>query len=543
MEMTNISYRSKISDYLSANKIEIIFLSIIGILFYWLNYYSVIAMDDYFYAMVCFDGDFFDRPNSVPIKDIGDIFISQCNHYQFVNGRFLLHFIIQLFVGILGIRAFQFANTLMFIILIKYLCKLCIPVNYRNNIISYAIIFLIFWIFIGFIDVGESYFSYISYSVNYLWSSTLFVYILYLFQTNKQTNKQTSWLKNLWIFIISFICGASNEAFSVGLSAGLFFYYCFNRKEYKGAIIWLTIGLWLGTAFLIFAPANFNRFIGANQNGIIREFFLRFFWLGTNYRLLIPVFSTIIIALLYRRKNKNFISENCILFSFLFFTFSFLFCAGLKGNYQMFTSITIVSVLILSKILFSYYDSIIKHKKYISPVLFIVFISHFSMTIYGQSLSNTNYNEYITQYISSPTGNVIYSSPKNCSNYIFNISHRKLTFSINGLRYLISPQKKLNIVPDTKSMTLLESNDRYDLYDADWCFVIKSNENKIYDVKSDNFIHKNWILKLFAKYSSSATTSINLETYQATIDNTGYQIALKGIDDFTINKIKITECK
>lgn len=211
---------------LSPRSVEWIFLSVIGILFYWLDWYSVLAYDDWYYAMMCEDADFF-KPVSgrTPIETIGDIFVSQWNHYRYVNGRFLLHFIVQLFVGILGLRAFQVANTVMFVLLIKYLCRLCIPPHYRDRFLYYILTFLIFWFIMGFVNMGLGYYTCISFSVNYLWPSTLFVIVIYLWYNYKDGNCPI--VKGIGFFVLSLLCGASSETFSVGLSGAFFFLLLF----------------------------------------------------------------------------------------------------------------------------------------------------------------------------------------------------------------------------------------------------------------------------------------------------------------------------
>lgn len=45
----------------------------------------------------------------------------------------------------------------------------------------------------------------------------------------------------------------------MGVSAALFFYYCFNIKKFSGAVPYLIIGFWIGTSIVTFAPGNFVR--------------------------------------------------------------------------------------------------------------------------------------------------------------------------------------------------------------------------------------------------------------------------------------------
>ena len=69
--------------------------------------------DDYAYAFTMTE------PNHLfnmdrPIRNLWDILLSQWNHWQSFNGRFTPHFLLQLFVGILGKDVFNVFNAFVF---------------------------------------------------------------------------------------------------------------------------------------------------------------------------------------------------------------------------------------------------------------------------------------------------------------------------------------------------------------------------------------------------------------------------------------------
>ena len=58
------------------------------------------------------------------INSISDIFASQWYHYFNVNGRYIAHWIVQLFCGLLGQQAFSICNALAYIVFILLVLKL-----------------------------------------------------------------------------------------------------------------------------------------------------------------------------------------------------------------------------------------------------------------------------------------------------------------------------------------------------------------------------------------------------------------------------------
>ncbi len=528
-------------DRFTKNKTEIYFLFIFSIILYLLNTHIVYAFDDYFYKTICED-PFLLQPteNRDQINNIQDIFLSQCNHYKYINGRFLLHFLVQLFTSILPIQVFHICNTIAMIILLKYICLMSIAKEYQRNLIYYITTFLIFWIFMGFLELGFTYLSNVAYSINYLWPSTFFILILYLHK--KYANNNVSTIKKISFFILALCCGASHEAFSIGLSAAFFLYYSFHIKQFKGIVKIISIGLWLGTLTLIISPANFTRYSGiSNQNNLTAQLYQLY-----DYAIeLIPIFFC---TFYFIASKKHKIQNN--LFYILIFIFSFLFLAfvNFSGSARIFTSLMLICTVFISKEFNNHLLPKIKNK---TPLYILsIFISIHLLSIFTYRSTQKNYLEnIIAQYISNNDGYITINEKAGEANFLLQpfginiteIPHR-ITHTLDGINqlYFNNNKAKATFVPNLKTLpnNIVINNDNYSLYNYGWCFVIESKEQKKYIITSNDFSHKDLLLKIYAKISKKAPTII-VDSYIINIQGHQLQIIPKQNKAISINSINI----
>lgn len=227
-----------------------IFFLILGVAFYLLDRWSLFYLDDYRYAFI--------MDTCTPIESIKDIWESQVIHYQTINGRFLVHFVVQLFCGILGIEIFRIFNTAFFVLLCALGTRL-VSCTWKAPIIWYAITSLAFFLLLP--QVGITILGNISHSINYLWSAVASLFFLVIFHNIVDKNKKYN---SILLFVYGLVCGALQESFSIPIAGALFLYYCFNTKQIKKDIAYLVVGYFVGACFLIFAPANFVRLSEAN---------------------------------------------------------------------------------------------------------------------------------------------------------------------------------------------------------------------------------------------------------------------------------------
>ena len=156
------------------NKLLIaITLLIIGIAFWVLNCLTPEYNDDYSYKFI------WDNERGKTIESIGDIFISQYHHYFSMNGRSIVHFIVQLFTGIWGKGIFNIINTLVF------LCFVCIITRLYTNIIPSNLLFGFCTIFLLYPIFSETV-LWMTGSINYMWTSTVICLFLYTIEKHKE---------------------------------------------------------------------------------------------------------------------------------------------------------------------------------------------------------------------------------------------------------------------------------------------------------------------------------------------------------------------
>ena len=206
-----------------------IFFIIIGVAFYLLDRFSFFAVDDYMYA---YKYSSFDR-----IDNLRDIIMSQCEHYMNHNGRFVVHCVVQIFCGILGISAFQYINTLFFIGFCGITTRLVFN-TWNVSIVKYSLVaFVVF--FLG-PRIEYNILGSVAYCINYLWVSVLIGLFLILFHktaTNSEAKSLSYFHKSL-IFVYSVLVGSLQESFSVPLCCSLLIshYYTNNTQTIKSFV-------------------------------------------------------------------------------------------------------------------------------------------------------------------------------------------------------------------------------------------------------------------------------------------------------------------
>lgn len=180
-----------------------IYFTIVYIASYFLMRYNLFIGEDCLYAHI--------YGTTEPIKSFLDIIISQCKHYQELNGRFLIHLIVQLFCGIWGIEFFRIINSLFFTLLCGLITRFVFN-SWKTSILNYIITTLL--IFFTIPAIKLTIFGNISFCVNYLWTA-VFNLLLILLVITKFTNNKVSSFQNLMLFVVCILCGSLQESFSI----------------------------------------------------------------------------------------------------------------------------------------------------------------------------------------------------------------------------------------------------------------------------------------------------------------------------------------
>ena len=155
------------------------------------------------------------------IRSISDIFQSQDVHYFTWNGRYVAHWLCQLFLPILGKGVFSVCNALMYVVLIRLIIKTASkgPVTPAGSLTASCLVLF-------FCDVYYD----PTCQIGYIWIATLAMGYLYLFFSFAKSELHSSW-NCLWLLSFSIIVGNGQEAINIGIGGALIVYALMNFKR------------------------------------------------------------------------------------------------------------------------------------------------------------------------------------------------------------------------------------------------------------------------------------------------------------------------
>mgnify|MGYP004535083939 CR=1 FL=1 len=214
-----------------------------------LNFLTPLLADDYSYGL---------NLNEKRIASIMDIFDYQVWHYFNWGGRTVAHTLAQILL-VFPKAVFNILNSFIYTALI-YLIYLhgCFNKDNEDNSYMLLLIHFILWFIIPVF--GQS-FIWLVGSCNYLWTTVIILYFLWLYRRNTLSEK---WYNLLFMFILGLLAGWTNENTSAGLIAILVFSLIINKVETKKFELSKTrlfgiIGTLAGFIIMICAPGNYIR--------------------------------------------------------------------------------------------------------------------------------------------------------------------------------------------------------------------------------------------------------------------------------------------
>lgn len=399
----------QLKNLLKSQKTYIILLLIItGIFFYLRSVNREPYCDEILYGYnlnATEYGEYWSSPQTSldgKIENLSDVINSQMNHYYYANGRSIVHAIEQFFTGVLNMNIFYIVNTGVFLLVIFMVLKL---LKARGGFVGAFIVVLAF---MYLYPMPYRLWYSINYGCNYLWP--LCFSVILLFYCMKISEKvQFSKVTLVLLSFLSFITGWSHEAFSIPLSGALFFYIIFNIKKIDKRLLYIAIPLWIGTAIMAFAPANFARFLGGGNGGskiyaianaIDNFMHIKLLW--------IFVITAIVFCIRNNKFLKVCISENKIIIYALVIGVLF----GLVANTApySFTAIEFFSFILTMKLLIPTIERIRIKQMYL-VILSLVFFVHQSMIVNGEIIQSKVQRELISEYLKSEDGVVNYNVP------------------------------------------------------------------------------------------------------------------------------------
>lgn len=323
------------------NIIYVVLLVVVAVVMFMLNTHTPFLHDDFAYHFYYDEHSEIVRPTSIPIISFWEIIPSMWHHYCCVNGRFTSHVIIQIFCALIGKGwLFNLCNTLMFVWLLHLLVRL------SSRSLSIPTLSAILCAVCLFLPYPGQTILWMTGSINYLWTATFSLAILYYIERNEEL--VVSWWKCVLAIFIGVFVGWMQESITVGVSGALFFWFMKNRGKFRGTNLALTLGFWIGTALILFSPGTFNR-IGhgeiATQMDAIQMITYRLFGVMlVSVRFVLPLVIGVAIPFIGYRKDKNMLLPLLVYGVMALF----LLMLGMQEE-RMFFGIVIVSIWILMR--------------------------------------------------------------------------------------------------------------------------------------------------------------------------------------------------
>ena len=305
---------------ISNTTLWIVYLLVL-VAFYLLNHFYPFAHDDYAYCYLFDEHSDVIRPTAERVHSLLDIFVSQCNHYLHVHGRFVSHYLLQIFAGLTGKTLFNILNTFMIILFSLIFVKSTVSGERRISLCLIPLLLVLY-----FLPYPGQTIFWMTGALNYLWGSTFALLILHTFQVDKPFKKRVAALA--WI-CFTFCAGWINESVGIPVSGGLFLYYLLHRKQLSTLQKVTAFSYCLGCLLIIVSPGTLGRFSHGGEVQVsttVMSFLFTRTWNLAIYILqhpitLLTLLSTVLLILIRRgeflRKHSLYLLVYACSFLFL----------------------------------------------------------------------------------------------------------------------------------------------------------------------------------------------------------------------------------
>lgn len=303
------------------------------------------SSDDMFYKFVCNNSNNGQLASEIGegtqyIENISDVVKSMNWFYCHINGRYIVHFLVQYFTALVSHNVFSIINALFYALLLLFIYKLSVADSNKYSLETAVICVTFSWFLIPF--QGLSFLGGVATSVNYLWSGVFFLIFLYLHKRVKSNWVNISFYKTALLFFFGAFAGSLQESYFLGLSCVFFIYFIIFIKKTCLAERALLLGLFVGTVVCVLAPGNFIRFSQQGDSGSASSFL---FGMLSSWGIDVLLASTILMFFININYLYAFIRRNWILIGTILF--NSLFCAFIayNGRHQL-TCISICSIIL-----------------------------------------------------------------------------------------------------------------------------------------------------------------------------------------------------
>lgn len=382
-----------------------VILVIMGLFFYMLNNNVGVRSDDIYYQYQYLPNNIYNLPQPInpnkKITNLSEIFLSQINHYQSMNGRFVVHFIVQFFCSIAGKPLFNIITSIVFILYMFVLCKIS-GINLFSNLSIWIIALSFFWLLMPYPSCLS---LNIAFGVNYLWAPFLCISFLCLYRCKKLVDN--AWMCIL-LFIFGFLAGESHEGFTIGIAGFLFLDLLINFKKMDKIKILMSLGFMLGCFLLITSPSNFHQFLGTTQQ---QDSFIsnRLFVFERLRRFWVVIVGLVCLFVINKKRFRLIVTSNKDIMLILIIQLIFSLIIGSRRERALF-GVELYSLILLVMIVNSFLLSRYRLSFITSIFSFILLIFLNYGILKTSFMVKKEYDYMINIYLSNPQGITYYQN-------------------------------------------------------------------------------------------------------------------------------------
>lgn len=228
----------------------IIALAVVAAAFLWLNFATPYFADDYSYMFTYAAGEAKHR-----IRNLAELWDSQLNHYKVMNGRAIVHTLVQLLLMPSGKTLFNVLNTVVFMSLGFAGYYAAYGTFRRFRPLSLFALYALIWLTLP--DFGQSC-LWLTGSFNYMWTTFFALIFLVPYRTDADGGSH-KYLKIIGMPLLGILAGWSGENACLAAAVGLVLLLA------RRALLGLRFRAWMftgaagfvaGAAALLLSPAQ-----------------------------------------------------------------------------------------------------------------------------------------------------------------------------------------------------------------------------------------------------------------------------------------------
>lgn len=371
-----------------------------GVLFYLRSTPNIPMEDNLDFSFVKFDVEYADCDyEPVPISGVDDIMYSLRDMYNGSNGRMPVHFLVMLFMGIIGVETFYVVNSVVFLI-VAYLAGVFI--FSRRGLTPFRLLATMI-VLLYCMPQTESLWFCPAYGINYLWSlgGTLLFLLIW------RRDRMLGWWQVALLCPLCYLLGWTHEAFVVPVSCALLLAYAARYRRVKSSAAILALAYIAGTVTLLSAPAVWSRADGSVGNfpGLASWTVNAIGGLLSNLPFDISVAAMLWMLCRHKSDFRRFCRRNFVVLAVMFFATGMVFVLA-SGFTRGSLALSFFSVVVVLRILVMYVRW--KARWYVTASVLAIFVIHQSAIAVEARRHYLHYREMVADFLASPTGTVVY---------------------------------------------------------------------------------------------------------------------------------------